>query len=59
MFWITNAIPSQLALVNWKLKFVVKLCTFTAVVKKQGRKWRYIVDHASTNPAAPPSPACG
>ena len=28
---------------------------FTAIAKKEGGKWRYIVDHASANPAASPS----
>ena len=31
-FCITNVIPSAAALVIWKLKFVVKLCTFTGVL---------------------------
>ena len=31
--------------------------TFTVVAKKEGGKWVYIVDHASANPAASPSPA--
>ena len=30
---------------------------FTVVAKKEGGKWVYIVDHASANPAATPSPA--
>jgi len=30
---------------------------FTAVAKKEGGKWRYVVDHASANPAASPSPS--
>ena len=30
---------------------------FSAVAKKEGGKWRYLVDHASTNPAASPSPS--
>jgi uncharacterized protein (TIGR02246 family) len=30
---------------------------FTAVAKKEGGKWRYVVDHASANPAASPAPS--
>jgi len=30
---------------------------FTVVAKKEGGKWVYIVDHASANPAATPSPS--
>src|SRR6266404_1156786 len=33
-FWIANVMPSALGVVNWKLKSVVKLCTFTGVVNQ-------------------------
>jgi uncharacterized protein (TIGR02246 family) len=30
---------------------------FTAIAKKEGGKWVYLVDHASANPAVSPSPS--
>ncbi len=33
-FWIVKVIPSELALMNWKVKSLVKLCTFTGVVNQ-------------------------
>jgi len=33
-FWMVKVIPSELALMNWKVKSLVKVCTLTGVVNQ-------------------------